>query len=363
MRIRRVSIPSLVSDNTLHAFFRLYEFERWLREMVYTELKTYYGADWLTEVDNAIKRSGKGGIPAARSLQLDKRHQHMTTQENDPLWYLSFEVLQRIVFDRKLWRRFQPYLTTKKLLRAKLDEISPVRNRVAHGRELHPEDVPRIERVLRDLDQGFWKFCGSYNRCFYLSTYKKGSDELYQYIASKLKGGRSAVDITPLYSFRPSISPRRRSVPGRGGVYYLAFVPWATPCKYMDYAELLAFTSRSHKNVLHIMLDSSQRKIILTLPAVLPMNVLRSTVDDFHEACSNVLEHSPSKRLLIKGPRKRKNNSLRGIEERNRRFEQFAAEWPHYVLPPSHPFAILAWCPPIPSHYRGDFFTTGQCIF
>ena len=363
MRTRRVGIPELVSDNTLHAFFRLYEFERWLREMVYTELKAYYGIDWLSEIDAAINRSGRGGITAARSLKSDKRHPHMTTRENDPLWYLSFEALQRIVFDEKLWKRFQPYLTTKKLLRAKFDEISPVRNRVAHCRELHPEDVPRVERVLRDLDQGFWKFCTSYNRCFYLSTYKKGSDELYKYIASKLKGGRSAVDITPLYSFRPSSPPLRRSVPGRGGVYYLAFVPHATPLQYMDYTELLAFTRRSHKNVLHILLDSSQRKIILTLPAVLPMDMLASTVDDFHDGCCNVLQFSPLKRLVIKEAARGKSSSSREIEDQNRRFEQFAAEWPHYVLPPTHPFAFFAWCPPIPMHYLGNFFATGQCIF
>jgi len=276
MRRRTVGIPPLISDDTLRAFFRFYEFERWLREMVYTELKAYYGADWLTEIENALKRSRRPGIPAEKSLRADKRHQHMTTRENDPLWYMSFDALQKIIFDVKLWKRFQPYLTTKRLLRAKFDEISPIRNRVAHSRELHPEDVARVERVLRDLDQGFWKFCTSYNRCMYLSVYQKGRDELYQYIGSKLEGGMSSVDITPLYSFRPSISLRRRSVPGRGGVYYLVFIPHATSCQYMDYAELLAFTRRSHKNVLHILLDSSQRKIILTLPAVLPMDVLES---------------------------------------------------------------------------------------
>ena len=202
MRTRKVTIPPFISDNTLHAFFRLYEFEHWLREMIYTELKTFYGADWQAEMQNAIKRSGRAGIPAERSLRADKRHPHMTTGETDPLWYLSFDGLQRIVFDQKLWKKFQPCLTTKSILRAKFDEISPIRNRVAHCRELHPDDVSRLERVLRDLDKGFWRFCTSYNSRFWLSSYKKGSHPLYQYIGSKLKGGRSSVDMTPYYSFR-----------------------------------------------------------------------------------------------------------------------------------------------------------------
>ena len=356
MTRRTVEIPSLISDDTLQAFCRFYELERWLREMVYTELKAFYGADWLTEIENALRRSRRPGIPPGKSLRADKRHQHMTTRENDPLWYMSFDALQKIIFDTKLWKRFQPYLTTKRLLRAKFDEISPVRNRVAHCRELHPEDVPRVERVLRDLDQGFWKFCTSYNHCFYLSVYEKGRDKLYQYIGSKLKGGMSPVDITPLYSFRPSTNLHRRSVPGRGGVYYLAFGPHATPCQYMDYAELLASTRRSHNNVLHILLHSSQRKIIITLPAVLPLKVLESTVGDFHDGCRNALQHSPSKQLLIKEAPKGKSNSLIEIEDQSRRFEQFAAQWPHYVLPPSHPFASLAGMPHIPTRYLGNFF-------
>jgi len=80
MRIRKAGIPPLISDNTLHAFFRFYEFERWLREMVYTELKTFYGIDWQTEVQNAINRSRRRGIPAERSLKADKRHPHMITR-------------------------------------------------------------------------------------------------------------------------------------------------------------------------------------------------------------------------------------------------------------------------------------------
>ncbi len=60
MRIRKIGIPPLISDNTLHAFCRFYEFERWLREMVYTELKTFYETGWQSEVQNAINRSRSG---------------------------------------------------------------------------------------------------------------------------------------------------------------------------------------------------------------------------------------------------------------------------------------------------------------
>jgi hypothetical protein len=139
-----LDLPSGTSPDALRGYCLFYQLERWLREMVYLELKAHFGENWWTEAEQALKRSRGGGIPAARSLRADKRHPHMSTPENDPLWFLSFDSLTKIILDKKLWRLFASYLTTKSLIRARFDEISPIRNRIAHYRALHKDDIDRV---------------------------------------------------------------------------------------------------------------------------------------------------------------------------------------------------------------------------
>src|SRR5262245_45953317 len=135
----RVDLPNEVSLERVKLFCCLQQLETWFRELVYVEMKCKYGPSWWDECQKALKRSKRGGITAEKSLQRDKRHQHMATAENDPLWFLSFDSLLLILFDAKLWKLFHPFLTTKTLLRAKFDELMPVRHRIAHARALHKD--------------------------------------------------------------------------------------------------------------------------------------------------------------------------------------------------------------------------------
>jgi hypothetical protein len=54
--------------------------------------------------------------------------------------------------------------------------------------------------------------------------------------------------------------------------------------------------------------------------------------------------------------RKGKKDYGRQVEQENKPFEELTAEWPHYVLPPSHPFGFLD--PSMPC----NFFSIGPCI-
>jgi len=53
MKVLSLELPLEVSEQTLHTFLRLYQLETWMREMVYLELKAYYGIYWWTEVERA----------------------------------------------------------------------------------------------------------------------------------------------------------------------------------------------------------------------------------------------------------------------------------------------------------------------
>jgi hypothetical protein len=179
-----LDLPSGVNPDAVKGYCLFYQLERWLREMVYLELKAHFGESWWKEVEKALQRSRAGGIPAARSLIADKQHPHMSTPENDPLWFLSFDSLLKIIFDGDLWRFFETYLTTKRLVRAKFEEIASIRNRIAHYRALHKDDVDRVAAALRDLDSGFWRFCTSYNNgSWFIPPFTQ--DPIYKYFAAR----------------------------------------------------------------------------------------------------------------------------------------------------------------------------------
>src|SRR5215510_1982757 len=163
MQKHRLELPDEVAPESVIGYSRLFQLENWFRELVYLETKAHFGREWWVRAEEALARSGSPGIPAGKSLSRDKKHSHMATPEDDPLWFLSFDSLLKIVWDDALWPLFECYLTTKELLEAKFTEISPIRNRVSHNRALHEDDLDRLRRVLRDLDQGFWRFCTSFN--------------------------------------------------------------------------------------------------------------------------------------------------------------------------------------------------------
>jgi hypothetical protein len=74
MRTREVDIPHEVSEDTLKAFLRLYQLETWIREMVYLELKSYFGLNWLGEAESALLRAKVNVKMVGKSAAKDKRH-------------------------------------------------------------------------------------------------------------------------------------------------------------------------------------------------------------------------------------------------------------------------------------------------
>ena len=174
--------------------------------------------------------------------------------ENDPLWFLSFESLLKIIFDDRLWPLFECYLTTKELLRAKFSEISPIRNRSGHNRALHEDDLDRIRRLLRDLDQGFWRFCSSFND---KHPFIARSQKLTPFIRISETGmGFDFTEVSPnqwaqvgdttgmsqmvavMYSFRPSAGDRSGLV-AKGRLYHFTFSLTAHNRHTIDYQRIL----------------------------------------------------------------------------------------------------------------------------
>lgn len=260
-------LPEELTPERLALFCRLHQLETWFRELVYVETKAWFGSTWWAECTAALKRNKDRGIAPERSLKHDAKHAHMATPENDPLWFISFDSLLKILFDRKLWKLFSPYLTTKQLVRAKFLELMPIRHRIAHCRALHPDDLARIERVMKDFDHGFWTFCTSYNNA--LTFRKSGSkrDPVFSHVEGLQHATRTDVDIS--FLVRPSgRSPRGWSAVGKKGLLYsVRFI--ARHLNRFKSDEILKYTSQRHSDVVHVVLDSTESWIRITIPAVL----------------------------------------------------------------------------------------------
>jgi hypothetical protein len=108
MRAHNVELPPEVSDKNLRTFLRLYRLETWIREMVYLELKAFYGVNWWPEVEG-LKRANIPVNLAQKYRSKDSQHPHISVPENDPLWFILFDTLLKIIFHGKMWKRFVPY--------------------------------------------------------------------------------------------------------------------------------------------------------------------------------------------------------------------------------------------------------------
>ncbi len=139
-----------VPKRVLATYSRLWQLETWLRRMVYVELRALLGDGW------------SDGLPtSSASMAADKRLTHMPTPEMNALSYAQLSKLQDLI--TRHWDCFAQYLPPPDIWTAKLAEVSQIRHRVAHFRIGHVDDLQRVLQLLRDVDDGFWQFCTSYN--------------------------------------------------------------------------------------------------------------------------------------------------------------------------------------------------------
>jgi Swt1-like HEPN len=333
MRNLNVDLPPEVTDQTLRTFLRLYQLETWMREMVYLELKAYYGTEWWTEVEG-LKRPNISGHLAAKYRAKDSQHPHISTPETDPLWFISFDTLLKIILHPNMWKRFSPYFTTKKILRSKFEEIAPVRNRVAHCRSLHAYDLRRVEQLMLDFDQRFWRFCTSYqDRYGFVGNLSNNQ------VARKYADNQ---DVNVYYTVRPSLKNRRvKPELGRGIIYDVTITSKHPLSRFFDYEQILKSTRNFHKFVLHIVLDSFQNSIRVTIPGTASPTTVIEVVEKFWYACCNFYSIAPLVPHTSKNGNEEPHDLSREHEDRQRPFQLIAAQWPHYVTPSSHPYAFL----------------------
>ncbi|RYD70665.1 MAG: hypothetical protein EOP84_26305 [Verrucomicrobiaceae bacterium] len=307
-----------VPIRAVNTYARLWLLETWLRALVYVELRASLGDSWSNDLS-----------VNAGSFRSDKSLTHMPTPEMNALSYAPLSKLLELIANN--WTCFAPYLPPKQLWDAKLQEVSQVRHRVAHFRLGHTDDFGRVMQLLRDIDNGVWHFCTSYNS--YKAVLSSDRDPVAEHF--------SALDPLPWHEFEPGrwaqfgIRDRTLSV---GVNIRVQRRPWSEPSasigspgtlydirlfaqdgRSFNVRRLLEDTHRLHPHLVHIVLED-ENSVRLTIPSVLGSIQVIDLIDAFYKAgLSNAhFGGNPAQSLEI-----------------------LADKWPEYVIGPSNPLSFL----------------------
>ena len=314
---------SEINEESLVVYARLWQLEKWLREMVYIELKSKKGRNWV----NFNKTKSK--------YEEDKKLQHMPTSDQSPISYLTFAELTKLI--KNNWDLFSVYLPQLNLWEAKLEEIIHIRNRIAHYRQGHSDDLDRLHQLMRDIDKGFWEFCTSYNNLFPILPQEtdpvtKKYVELDPFSPKKIGEnewatiGHAPKDM--LYIVSINIIKRKWAedselIDGKQGYIYNAAIHIRNERQF-DYNKFLSQTKSIHSKFIHICLDTFSDSIRVTIPAVIGSEKVIKIIDELIVAT----EYSMTRSQRINAD----DLSVQKISE----------EWPEYVLGPKNPLTFLA---------------------
>ena len=325
-------VPTELPRERLWTYALLWNFENWLRTMVYVELRACYGNAWES-------RLMKGSAEKAHNH--DKNLSHMPTREHLPTSYMQIGNLLNTVDTE--WRLFEPYFPPQDLWNAKMQEIRQIRHRVAHFRVGHEDDQRRVKQVLRDIDQGFWRFCTSYNeersvlpasndsvtgQFVHLDPFpwSKGRDGMWARVGIADPRLRIAVRIEVTQREWASDAPDDEIAGKEGFLYDVLFL--ARGQHAFDYSNFLTSTKRIHSSICHICLGDGSDRVRITIPSILGGDRVVDMVN-----------------TLVTGA----ENSMRPTIRRTQSAESIAEQEPEYVLSPSNPLTFL--CPDMPCSF------------
>ena len=329
------AVPELPIDRLI-VYARLWQFEIWLRQMVYVELRAKYGDDW-----NVLIR-GKAKHPRENDQSLT----HMPTPEKMDLSFISFDSLIRTISEE--WPLFEAFLPPQNIWDAKIKEVSQIRNRIAHFRKGHVDDYQRVIQLIRDVDKGFFKFCTSLNNTIHSLSIDSNDPIIHKF--AKLnpyvrKDSLSVDEDDGIFthfarSFEIRIDIVRRlwinapidssQVIGCPGFFYDLNIH-EHEGRDFDYKEILKSTQSLHEHILYISLSSSGRHVGVLLPSLLGKEILIVIIRAFIDAAANnLIPRRPDISLSMESAEK-------AIDE----VENIADQWPEYVIGPKNPISFL----------------------
>lgn len=216
----RQGVPS--EATALYA--RWWQLERWLRDVVYVELRAQHGVTW-SDVLPPLAGRREEGDRKQRHMQSPDAHARLAYLDTGPLFDLldaQWPLVQHALLDdQAVWQ-------------GRVIELRKIRNRIGHCRRPHPDDLARLEQTLRDLDSAAFETVAAYNR--QREPQQKLNDPVVEawvrtshQDAMRLvdhAGSNHDVGFALRYSRRPWAAPRAAAAPVSGTPGYLWHVSW-----------------------------------------------------------------------------------------------------------------------------------------
>jgi hypothetical protein len=140
------------------------------------------------------------------------------------------------------------------------------------------------------------------------------------------------------YTYRTSAA--REGFPLKGRLYHFAFSQTGGNHRSLDYRKILEQTEHFHPMVAYIILDSFQRTLEVSMPALYPAPEITTAAERFYDACGNSFTFS-YREVIEKRMGEAGENPRDEVEAYHLPFVAIAREWPHYVIPPGHVFEFL----------------------
>lgn len=305
-------------DDTSKIYARLWQFETWLRRMVYIELRAKRGDDW------------KQGLKSvSEAFEADKALTHMETSEQNDFSYAQLWQLLDLIDNN--WHCFEKYFPPKRLWKAKTHEITQIRNRIAHFRTSHPDDLQRVEQFLKDIDQGFWNFCTSYNEAkpalpqstdpvtehfLHLDPLPWCEIESKQWAQVGQVNRSLVVGLVVNKSNRPWFDINVENTDNSGIFYDLSLLSLD---RKFDIPRLLKNTQHLHEHLVTIDFDRYSSRVRFVVPAVLGVEKVIEIGAEVVKKASNAVS--------------------RGIVPVDDK--KLANDWPEYILSDDDPMSFL----------------------
>jgi hypothetical protein len=316
-----------VATNAVPIFRLCWQLENWLRTIVYVELRANQ-VDWEAPIEGKVQNW------PPRSLKNDKRLHHMATPHQAALSYLTFGELWDVVSSPTHWALFAPYFPPKDNTDVRIAEVKAIRNRIAHFREPHVNDLARLELFIKDMEPGIRKFCSRYT----VDKVPKNPavDKVSQQLEKDWDHMGYGIELMRPHGwiYAPRSNHREPQMNARlamlfhenftptsscGVIYRITVLPGNNVGRRRVDAEgIFNATKHIHQDVIHIMLSATGDELAATIPAVLGAERVAEVVGVFLRAGLDATHHSAN-----------------GWPDRNR------VGWPEYVLWPDHMLTIV----------------------
>jgi hypothetical protein len=271
----------LVPADAVRIFRMAWQFENWLRLMVYVEVRAAM-PDWATVIKELC------GWTLERDRKGDKKLHHMATAHDSDLSYSSFGKIWNFIKDDVNWPMFKAYFPPKDIVAGRMEEAMAIRNRMAHFREPHKYDVNRFEQLLRDMEGGISGFCLRYavGRKFDADPVATRLEEIWEKVGYaielKFEYGKYLYAVGTSQE-RPRIHGRIQVLPpqcddatsAKGLIYKLTIT---TAGEHFDTRNAFNVTRDIHPNTIHLMLEPAGDQFAVTIPAILGTETVVETM-------------------------------------------------------------------------------------